>query len=91
MLSRRNLLLGLAAVAAPAIIRPGILMPVRGIYDPGHTHMVDGVSLFAAEHPIGLADPTHTHALTEDSLLSMMREVYRTGSGLKLRPTHLHT
>lgn len=34
MLSRRGLLFGAAAVAAPAIIRPGILMPVKRILMP---------------------------------------------------------
>ena len=44
---RRNFLIGLAAaVAAPAIIRPGILMPVKAMLPD------DGVALFSACHPI---------------------------------------
>jgi hypothetical protein len=35
MLSRRGLIFGSAAVAAPAIIRPGLLMPVKRMLLPG--------------------------------------------------------
>lgn len=48
MIGRRSFLLGLgAAVCAPAIIRPGLLMPVKRVVWP------DGVVLNAVAHPGG--------------------------------------
>lgn len=63
MIARRSFLLGLgAAVCAPAIIRPGSLMPVKKMLALG-----DGVALKTMPHPImlpvyeaGLAPAMHT-------------------------------
>lgn len=47
MIARRSFLLELgAAVCAPAIIRPGLLMPVKRM-------LSDGVALTSMPHPIG--------------------------------------
>lgn len=67
MLSRRGLLFGAAAVAAPAIIRPGILMPIKRILMPD-----DGVALLSAAHPCGVV----THDLTEESLLRALMDAW---------------
>lgn len=94
MLSRRGFLLGAAVMAAPAIVRPGLLMPVKPYFitDPSHTHSVDGVSLFAMEHPEeGAAE---LGSLSEQSLLRALMEGMvdrRYHNGLRLRPTHLLT
>lgn len=47
MIGRRAFLFGAAAMAAPAIIRPGILMPVKRILLPED----DGVALVSIAHP----------------------------------------
>lgn len=86
MLSRRGLLFGAAVVAAPAIIRPGILMPVKRILMPD-----DGVGLYAMPHPY---DPNWNDRvardLTEDSLLELLQEVRRPYSGLTVHPRFIH-
>jgi len=75
MLSRRGLLFGAAAVAAPAIIRPGILMPIKRILMPDG--LLSGVS--------GVV----TRDLTEESLVWALMEIQRLGRSLTVRPTHL--
>jgi hypothetical protein len=67
MLSRRGLLFGAAAVAAPAIIRPGLLMPVKQMLLPG-----DGVGLLSAAHPCGAV----TYDLTEEALLRALMDAW---------------
>lgn len=87
MLSRRGLLLGAAAAAvtAPAIIRPGILMPVKVMLD-------DGIRLYAAAHPeIAGWSNLVTHDLTETSLLQLMIEIRQPRRGLRIRPRFIHT
>jgi hypothetical protein len=73
-------------VAAPAIIRPGLLMPVKQMLLPG-----DGVGLLSAAHPCGAV----TYDLTEQSLLRAMVEVLLevppAARGLRLRPRFIHT
>jgi hypothetical protein len=64
MLSRRGLLFGAAAVAAPAIIRPGILMPVKP--------MIDGWRLRAGYEIVGSV----THDLTEEALLRALMDAW---------------
>jgi hypothetical protein len=82
MLSRRGLLLGAAAVAAPAIIRPGLLMPVKRILMPD-----DGVALQSIPHP---HNNLVTHDLTEESLVKLMEHIWREAKRpLRLRPTQL--
>ena len=83
MISRRGMLFGAAAVAAPAIIRPGILMSVKRIIMPD-----DGVALQTIPHP---HSNLVTRDLTEDSLLELMMEV-RLGfeRGLIVRPRFIH-
>jgi hypothetical protein len=83
MLSRRGLLFGAAAVAAPAIIRPGILMPVKRILMPD-----DGVALQSVAHP---HSNLVTRDLTEESLLELMMEVKRGyEGGLIVQPRFIH-
>lgn len=69
MLSRRGLLLGAAAVAAPAIIRPGILMPVKAWRDAGpYVSWSDGVALRSAAHPLTVWDGQLYHEIAEECL-----------------------
>ena len=51
MLGRRSFLFGFgaAAITAPAIIRPGVLMPIKKVLLPD-----DGIALLSSEHPINL-------------------------------------
>ena len=66
MIGRRSFLFGLgaAAVTAPAIIRPGILMPVKKM-------LVDeGVALIARDHPVLMPTLT-TSAIPPFSLVEV--------------------
>jgi len=84
MLSRRGLLFGAAAVAAPAIIRPGILMPIKRILMPD-----DGVALTSIPHPSNFLGPVGED-LNERSLLALLEQVWKEAKApLRLRPTHL--
>ncbi len=84
MISRRFFIAGAAAVAAPAIIRPGLLMPVKRYW----YEVDDGVSLLSAAHPYALGEVVAD--LSERSLLTLLEHVYREAkTPLRLRPTHL--
>lgn len=80
MIARRSFLLGLgAAVCAPAIIRPGVLMPVKKALMPG-----DGIALFSMEHPPALGPVMCTSfvqrfSIVEVSLDSIAPELLRPG------------
>jgi len=85
--TRRGFLFGMAAaVCAPAIIRPGVLMPVKQMLAIG-----DGVGLFAMSHPAGgIFDNTVAADLTETSLLALLQEIRRPHSGLVVHPRFIH-
>jgi hypothetical protein len=70
MLSRRSLLLGAAAVAAPAIIRPGILMPVKRILVPD-----DGVALMSIAHPMAGLREVVAPNISEEAFVEFWYEV----------------
>lgn len=55
MLSRRGFIGGLLTVAAPAIIRPGILMPVKPIVPAD----VSQIAMYVGEHYVDVISDTH--------------------------------
>jgi len=66
MLTRRKLLAGL--IAAPAIVRPGILMPLRGIVMPVEPSLIDwGGKLTAADILAALYE-TQFSAVTREAV-----------------------
>lgn len=68
MITRRLALFGMVAVAAPAIVRPGILMPVKRILLPD-----DGVAIRSASHPVTVFLGNHAENpyldISEDALV----------------------
>jgi hypothetical protein len=86
MLSRRGLLFGAAAVAAPAIIRPGLLMPINRMLLP------DGMALGSMEHPVATAWWDNLVLdLSEATLEKLIGEIKPPYRGLTLRPRFIHT
>jgi hypothetical protein len=84
MISRRFFIAGAAAVAAPAIIRPGLLMPVKRMLP-----LDDGVALYSMAHPLSF--DMIAPGLSEQSLVQLLVEVQslRGYRGLKAHPRYI--